>query len=204
MTGRQPGYITLLDAEFLLWKCSGLLQTNRVMLSRCCFDLALLQTSVDGVYAIGDVAAFPLLVADGAVVRQEHVTHARSSAAQAAKALMGKAQLMLHAMRLNLSCGQHVYVSLECQWRACLSIAHKPNLAISLNINKRCLHQLLRHPVLLLLCLHLALAVKHSSLPHVPAMLHAPNMTVVHSTICQVPTQRHTTTSPSSTAGSST
>ncbi|KAF6255444.1 monodehydroascorbate reductase [Scenedesmus sp. NREL 46B-D3] len=47
------------------------------------------KTSVDGVYAIGDVAAFPLLAAGGELVRQEHVTHARSSAAHAAKALMG-------------------------------------------------------------------------------------------------------------------
>lgn len=48
------------------------------------------QTSVDGVYAIGDVASFPLLAAGGALVRQEHVTHARSSAAQAAHAILGE------------------------------------------------------------------------------------------------------------------
>eukprot|EP00882_Tetradesmus_deserticola_P012891 GHRQ01013663.1.p1 GENE.GHRQ01013663.1~~GHRQ01013663.1.p1 ORF type:complete len:335 (+),score=159.41 GHRQ01013663.1:183-1187(+) len=47
------------------------------------------KTSVDDVYAIGDVASFPLLAAGGALVRQEHVTHARSSAAHAARALMG-------------------------------------------------------------------------------------------------------------------
>ncbi|GLC35869.1 hypothetical protein PLESTB_000514300 [Pleodorina starrii] len=49
-------------------------------------------TSVPGVYAIGDVAAFPLTsVATGQVahVRQEHVTHCRTSAAQAAKAILG-------------------------------------------------------------------------------------------------------------------
>lgn len=51
---------------------------------------SILQTRVDGVYAIGDVASFPLLVAGGAPVRQEHVTHARSSAAQAAKAILGE------------------------------------------------------------------------------------------------------------------
>lgn len=49
-----------------------------------------MQTSVPGVYAIGDVASFPLLCAGGAAVRQEHVTHARSSAAQAAQAIMGE------------------------------------------------------------------------------------------------------------------
>ena len=52
--------------------------------------LLLLQTNVPGVYAIGDVASFPLLFAGGASVRQEHVTHARSSAAQAAQAIRGK------------------------------------------------------------------------------------------------------------------
>ncbi|GFR52753.1 hypothetical protein Agub_g15360 [Astrephomene gubernaculifera] len=49
-------------------------------------------TSVPDVYAIGDVAAFPLTsIATGDVsyVRQEHVTHCRLSAAQAAKAVMG-------------------------------------------------------------------------------------------------------------------
>jgi thioredoxin reductase len=52
--------------------------------------LCVSQTSVDGVYAIGDVASFPLLCAGGASVRQEHVTHARSSAVQAAKSIMGE------------------------------------------------------------------------------------------------------------------
>eukprot|EP00879_Flechtneria_rotunda_P012381 GHRR01012929.1.p1 GENE.GHRR01012929.1~~GHRR01012929.1.p1 ORF type:complete len:306 (+),score=104.79 GHRR01012929.1:2353-3270(+) len=47
------------------------------------------QTSVPNVYAIGDVASFPLLVAGGQLVRQEHVTNARLSAAHAAKALLG-------------------------------------------------------------------------------------------------------------------
>jgi NADPH-dependent 2,4-dienoyl-CoA reductase/sulfur reductase-like enzyme len=64
----QPGLADSSTVPFVLW----------------------LQTSVDGVYAIGDVASFPLLVAGGALVRQEHVTHARSSAAQAAKALLGE------------------------------------------------------------------------------------------------------------------
>lgn len=59
-----------------------------------CFVSLLLQTGVDGVYAIGDVASFPLLLAGGALVRQEHVTHARSSAAQAAKAIMGTTQAL--------------------------------------------------------------------------------------------------------------
>lgn len=49
-----------------------------------------MQTSVPGVYAIGDVAAFPLLRAGGALARQEHVTHARSSASHAVKAILGR------------------------------------------------------------------------------------------------------------------
>jgi hypothetical protein len=68
-------------------------QPSLVLLSQVALLLhlpLLLQTSVNGVYAIGDVAAFPLLAADAAIVRQEHVTHARSSAAQAAKAIMGE------------------------------------------------------------------------------------------------------------------
>ena len=56
----------------------------------CCTVCVVIQTSVDGVYAIGDVASFPLLCAGGVSVRQEHVTHARSSAAQAAHAIMGE------------------------------------------------------------------------------------------------------------------
>mmetsp|Transcript_13649 Transcript_13649/g.29277 ORF Transcript_13649/g.29277 Transcript_13649/m.29277 type:complete len:433 (-) Transcript_13649:309-1607(-) len=47
-----------------------------------------LESSVPGVYAIGDVAAFPLA---GAAARQEHVTHARQSAAHVAKAISGAA-----------------------------------------------------------------------------------------------------------------
>lgn len=72
----------------------------------------LLQTSAEGVYAIGDVASFPLLVAGGALVRQEHVTHARSSAAQAAKALMGE-----HAVTGSLAC--HVAPNLCAALSAC-------------------------------------------------------------------------------------
>lgn len=50
-----------------------------------------LQTSNPDVYAVGDVASFPLLLADGGpTVRQEHVTNARNSAVQAAKALLGR------------------------------------------------------------------------------------------------------------------
>ena len=47
-------------------------------------------TSVPGVYAVGDIAAFPLLLDGGALTRSEHVAHARSSAAQAALAALGK------------------------------------------------------------------------------------------------------------------
>jgi len=45
-----------------------------------------MQTSDPNVYAVGDVAAFPLY---GGVARCEHVDHARKSAAQAVKAAMG-------------------------------------------------------------------------------------------------------------------
>lgn len=57
----------------------------------CCvvLDSPTLQTSAPDVWAVGDVASFPLLVAGGELVRQEHVTHARSSATHAAKSLMG-------------------------------------------------------------------------------------------------------------------
>jgi len=49
-----------------------------------------LETSVPGVYAVGDVCAFPLLAAGGTLVRQEHVTHARNSAKHAVRAMLGK------------------------------------------------------------------------------------------------------------------
>ncbi|GBF96507.1 hypothetical protein Rsub_09849 [Raphidocelis subcapitata] len=45
---------------------------------------------LDRVYAVGDVAAFPLSSQGDVIVRQEHVTHARSSAAYVAAALAGK------------------------------------------------------------------------------------------------------------------
>eukprot|EP00736_Rhodelphis_marinus_P010126 Rmarinus@m.2327 len=44
-----------------------------------------MRTSQGGVYAIGDIAAFPLSMEDGAMVRMEHVTHARMSAAHAVR-----------------------------------------------------------------------------------------------------------------------
>lgn len=47
-----------------------------------------LQTSDPSVFAVGDVAAFPLKRYGGLVTRQEHVTHCRSSAAYAMTAAM--------------------------------------------------------------------------------------------------------------------
>jgi monodehydroascorbate reductase (NADH) len=49
-----------------------------------------LAASVPGVYAIGDVASFPLAREGGALGRQEHVTHARQSAAHVGATLMGE------------------------------------------------------------------------------------------------------------------
>ena len=49
-----------------------------------------LQTSVPGVYAIGDVASFPLACEGNTIARQEHVTHARTSAAHAVAAIQGE------------------------------------------------------------------------------------------------------------------
>jgi monodehydroascorbate reductase (NADH) len=51
---------------------------------------ATLATSVPGVWAIGDVASFPLACEGGALSRQEHVTHARQSAAHVGATLMGE------------------------------------------------------------------------------------------------------------------
>eukprot|EP00188_Purpureofilum_apyrenoidigerum_P005543 Plantae.Rhodophyta-Purpureofilum_apyrenoidigerum.ctg7333.p2 GENE.Plantae.Rhodophyta-Purpureofilum_apyrenoidigerum.ctg7333~~Plantae.Rhodophyta-Purpureofilum_apyrenoidigerum.ctg7333.p2 ORF type:complete len:454 (-),score=116.85 Plantae.Rhodophyta-Purpureofilum_apyrenoidigerum.ctg7333:1773-3134(-) len=49
-----------------------------------------MKTSVDGVYAIGDIATFPLKLNGNKKMRAEHVGHARQSAAQAVKALLNK------------------------------------------------------------------------------------------------------------------
>ncbi|DBA88067.1 TPA: hypothetical protein ACH3X2_005069 [Trebouxia sp. C0005] len=48
-----------------------------------------LQTSNPDVYAVGDIAAFPLTMYGGKVNRQEHVVNARLSAAHAVKAIFG-------------------------------------------------------------------------------------------------------------------
>jgi monodehydroascorbate reductase (NADH) len=48
-----------------------------------------MQTSVDGVYAVGDIASFPLKMYGGRMARVEHVGHARSSAAHAVRAVCG-------------------------------------------------------------------------------------------------------------------
>jgi monodehydroascorbate reductase (NADH) len=48
-----------------------------------------LQTSNPDVYAVGDIAAFPLTLYGGKLNRQEHVTHARQSGSHAVKAIFG-------------------------------------------------------------------------------------------------------------------
>ena len=50
---------------------------------------SLFRTSAPGVYCVGDAAAFPLLLAGGALSRSEHVGHARASAAVAVDASLG-------------------------------------------------------------------------------------------------------------------
>jgi monodehydroascorbate reductase (NADH) len=45
-----------------------------------------LKTSVDGVYAVGDIATFPLKMYGGRPTRVEHVTNARMTAAHAVRA----------------------------------------------------------------------------------------------------------------------
>eukprot|EP00798_Chlamydomonas_sp_ICE-L_P019889 gene19889-26593_t len=47
------------------------------------------KTSNADVYAIGDIATFALKMYEGAMLRQEHVTHARQSASHAVKAIYG-------------------------------------------------------------------------------------------------------------------
>lgn len=51
-----------------------------------------MRASVPGVYAVGDIAAFPLRMYGGRPARVEHVGHARASAAHAARAALGVAQ----------------------------------------------------------------------------------------------------------------
>lgn len=51
-----------------------------------------LQSSHPDVYAVGDVAAFPLQLTGGAIVRQEHVTACRQLAAHAAAELLGESK----------------------------------------------------------------------------------------------------------------
>uniref|UniRef100_A0A7S3QQJ3 monodehydroascorbate reductase (NADH) n=1 Tax=Dunaliella tertiolecta TaxID=3047 RepID=A0A7S3QQJ3_DUNTE len=50
-----------------------------------------MRTSNPDIYAIGDLATFPLKMANGKLVRQEHVTNARQTATLAVKAIKGKA-----------------------------------------------------------------------------------------------------------------
>lgn len=47
-----------------------------------------MKTSADGIYAVGDIATFPLLMYDGRKARMEHVKNARDSARHAAKAMV--------------------------------------------------------------------------------------------------------------------
>eukprot|EP00877_Chromochloris_zofingiensis_P009363 jgi/Chrzof1/4680/Cz14g22170.t1 len=48
-----------------------------------------LKSSDPDVYAVGDVATFPLVIEGGSLVRQEHVAHARQSAVHAVNAILG-------------------------------------------------------------------------------------------------------------------
>lgn len=49
-----------------------------------------LQTSNPDVYAVGDVAAFPLQATGGDHARQEHIVNARMTAKHAVNAILGK------------------------------------------------------------------------------------------------------------------
>lgn len=51
-----------------------------------------LQTSNDSIYAIGDIAAFPMPRYGGKVTRQEHVQNARESAKHAVTAIMAPSE----------------------------------------------------------------------------------------------------------------
>lgn len=53
-----------------------------------------LKTSNSDVYAIGDVAAFPLIIAGGALQRQEHVTNCRLTAFHAVTSIMAPGSSM--------------------------------------------------------------------------------------------------------------
>lgn len=52
-----------------------------------------LKSSDPDVYAVGDVATFPLVIEGGSLVRQEHVAHARQSAVHAVNAILGTGYL---------------------------------------------------------------------------------------------------------------
>lgn len=60
------------------------------------------QTSNPDVYAVGDVAAFPLLREGGKLVRQEHVTHCRSSAAHAVQHILGETMGLIESIHMHL------------------------------------------------------------------------------------------------------
>jgi len=74
--GAKPN-VDLFDGQLDFAKdCGGILVDSKM------------QTSVPGVFACGDVAAFPLLMAQGKIVRQEHVMNCRLSAYHAAKSAL--------------------------------------------------------------------------------------------------------------------
>lgn len=62
---------------------AGAAGTNGVEVDAFC------QTSLDGIYAIGDCAAFPCVWADGAIMRVESVQNAADQAVTAARHIMG-------------------------------------------------------------------------------------------------------------------
>lgn len=51
-----------------------------------------LQTSDESIYAIGDIAAFPMPRYGGLITRQEHVQNARESAKHAVTAIMAPSE----------------------------------------------------------------------------------------------------------------
>lgn len=62
---------------------------------------AFFETSVPGVYAIGDVATFPMKMYND-LRRVEHVDHARKSAEQAVKVMISKTPTCIHISLLGV------------------------------------------------------------------------------------------------------
>eukprot|EP00898_Chlorokybus_atmophyticus_P006808 jgi/Chlat1/7128/Chrsp57S06804 len=67
---------------------AGQLDTNE---AGCIIVDSNMRTSIPNIYAVGDVAAFPLKLKGGELTRVEHVDHARKSAVQAVSAILDPA-----------------------------------------------------------------------------------------------------------------